>query len=83
MIKFRVNYPTDYNKAMVPPSCCVRNQYDELVDKEKCQTHKTGPPETNSGQANEALNYRVSMLWMCVTPQMYHGIRIVLYVAFP
>ncbi len=44
---------------MVPLSCCVINQYDEYIDPSKCQTHKTGPPERKSGEANEALNYRV------------------------
>ena len=48
----------DFNKPMVPPSCCVKNQYDEIVNLEKCQTFKTGPPSRNSGEANEALHYR-------------------------
>ncbi len=47
-----------YNKPMVPSSCCIKNQYNEYVDLEKCQTFKTGPPSHNSGEANEALHYK-------------------------
>ncbi len=53
-------HQTEKDKAMVPLSCCVRDVYDDIINEQKCQLHRSGPPEKKSGDANEALNYRVS-----------------------
>jgi hypothetical protein len=46
------------DKPYVPPSCCLRNQWDEYINKEKCQTWTRGPPGKQSGELNEGLHYR-------------------------
>jgi hypothetical protein len=46
---------TELLKPLVPESCCVRNQYNDYVDKEKCQTWPLGPPTVHSSVRNEAL----------------------------
>lgn len=45
---------------MVPLSCCVKDQYGEYVNPQKCQTWQMGPPKLASGPSiNEALFYDV------------------------
>ena len=46
------------DRPMVPASCCVRNQYHELLDIERCQTTITGPPYVTGGD-NKTLYHRV------------------------
>lgn len=46
------------DRVMVPPSCCVKDQYGEYVNQQKCQTWQLGPPKLASGpMINEALFY--------------------------
>lgn len=46
------------DRAMVPLSCCVKDQYGEYVNPQKCQTWQMGPPKLASGTSiNEALFY--------------------------
>lgn len=46
------------DRAMVPPSCCVKDQYGEYINLMKCQTWQSGPPKLASGPTmNEALFY--------------------------
>lgn len=50
---------SEADKPYVPPSCCLKNQWDDYINLEKCQTWIRGPPGKQSGDANEALHYRV------------------------
>lgn len=47
----------EFNRPMVPKSCCVTNQYGEVVNLQKCQTWQNGPPKLATGIRNEALFY--------------------------
>ena len=47
----------EYGRPMVPPSCCVKNEANEVVDIEKCQLFQLGPPAQRAGEINEAIHY--------------------------
>jgi hypothetical protein len=52
---------TEYTAKMVPESCCVKNQYGNYINLQKCQNWQLGPPNKQSGlDANEAVFYKVS-----------------------
>ncbi|ESN93220.1 hypothetical protein HELRODRAFT_194149 [Helobdella robusta] len=47
----------EYDRPLVPPSCCVTDQYGQVINQQKCQIWQAGPPKLVSGQFNEALFY--------------------------
>jgi hypothetical protein len=47
----------DNNRPMVPPSCCVIDQYGVVINLQKCQLFQNGPPFLSTGQFNEAIFY--------------------------
>ena len=49
-----------YERALVPESCCEKP--DRAYNLEKCQKSQQGPPGKTSGQFNEFLHYRVSLM---------------------
>lgn len=51
----------EYDKTLVPASCCVTDQYGQYTSLQKCQTWPSGPP-TKAGEPNESLHYRVGYL---------------------
>lgn len=58
-----VFYYAENDRPMVPPSCCVKDQYGKYINLQKCQTWQLGPPKLASGPTlNEALFYNVSIL---------------------
>ena len=58
----------EVDKPYVPPSCCVRDQYGDYLDQQKCQTWNQGPPGKNSGDENSAVYYRV---WLVSVLKLY------------
>jgi len=49
----------EYDRPMVPPSCCTYDQYGNTINLQKCQIWADGPPRTQSSSIpNEALLYK-------------------------
>jgi len=49
----------EYDRPMVPTSCCTYNQYGNIIDQQKCQIWLDGPPRLQTSSViNEALIYR-------------------------
>jgi len=49
----------EYTAKMVPESCCVKNQYGNFINLQKCQNWQLGPPNKQSGlDTNEAVFYK-------------------------
>jgi hypothetical protein len=49
----------EYTSKMVPESCCVKNQYGNYINLQKCQNWILGPPNLqSSSDKNEAVFYK-------------------------
>ena len=60
LVGFLVFLVLEYTAKMVPESCCVKNQYGDYFDLQKCQNWRLGPPNRQSAaDRNEAVFYKV------------------------
>ena len=55
----------EHTKLGVPESCCKKDQYGEFINLKKCQRWTTGPPYKPGGHRNEALYYKVFVVYQC------------------